>query len=144
MVKRNDNYERAETTFSKTNELEMDIFKHLMEMAKVIGKGSYIKQLLYEDMLKKREVKWSLYFFYLKLGNLINNRKLSAILAYDIGIGNKKEMLLLLRTTVSYKKTTRDVKLFSEVENKEKNEKSEFVKDALEFYIKYLEGLKKL
>jgi len=57
LVKRNDNYERAETTFSKTNELEMDIFKHLMEMAKVIGKGSYIKQLLYEDMLKKREVK---------------------------------------------------------------------------------------
>jgi len=53
-------------------------------------------------------------------------------------------MLILLRTTVSYKKTTRDVKLFSEVENKEKNEKSEFIKDALEFYIKYLEGLKKL
>jgi len=83
-------------------------------------------------------------FFYLKLGNLINNRKLSAILAYDIGIGNKKEMLFLLRTTVSYKKTTRDVKLFNEVDGKEKNEKSEFIKDALEFYIKYLEGLKKL
>lgn len=51
------NYERAEATFSKTNELEMEIWNHLAEMSKVIGKGAYIKQLIYEDMLKKRENK---------------------------------------------------------------------------------------
>jgi hypothetical protein len=57
LVKKSDNYERAEVTFSKTNELEIEIFNHLLEMSKVIGKGTYLKQLLYEDMLKKKEVK---------------------------------------------------------------------------------------
>ena len=58
MVKKSDNYERAEVTFSKTNELEIDIFNHLKEMSKVMGKGTYLKQLLYKDMLKKKGVKW--------------------------------------------------------------------------------------
>lgn len=53
-MKSTTNYERAEATFSKTNELEMEIWKHLIEMSKIIGKGSYIKQLVYEDMLRKR------------------------------------------------------------------------------------------
>jgi len=57
MVKKSDNYERAEVTFSKNNELEIEIFQHLVGMSKVIGKGTYLKQLLYEDMLKKKEVK---------------------------------------------------------------------------------------
>lgn len=37
---------------------------------------------------------------------------------------------------VSFKKTTRDMKLYTEVKSKE--EQSEFVKDALEYYVKYL------
>jgi len=48
----------------------------------------------------------------------------------------------MLRITLSFRKTTRDVKLFNYIDSKEKNEKSEFIKDAVEFYINYLEGLK--
>lgn len=57
VAKKNDNYDRAEVTFSKNNELDQELFNHLLEMSKVIGKGTYLKQLLYEDMLKKREAK---------------------------------------------------------------------------------------
>lgn len=39
---------------------------------------------------------------------------------------------------VSFKKTSRDQRLFNEVDSKEKSEKSEFVKNALEFYINHL------
>lgn len=39
---------------------------------------------------------------------------------------------------VSFKKTSRDQRLYSEVDSKEKSEKSEFVKKALEHYINYL------
>ena len=42
-----------------------------------------------------------------------------------------------MKVDVSFKKTTRDVKLYTTVISKE--EKSEFVKKALEFYIKYLD-----
>lgn len=38
---------------------------------------------------------------------------------------------------VSFKKTSRDMKLYLEVSSKE--EKSDFVKDAIEHYINYLE-----
>lgn len=38
---------------------------------------------------------------------------------------------------VSFKKTTRDIKLFTYVDSLE--EKSDFVKDAIEFYLKHLE-----
>lgn len=41
------------------------------------------------------------------------------------------------KVDVSFKKTTRDMKLYLAVINKE--EKSDFVKDALEHYLKYLE-----
>lgn len=44
----------------------------------------------------------------------------------------------MLRITVSFKQTSRDVKLYTKVNNLE--EKSDFVKDALEYYIKYLEA----
>jgi hypothetical protein len=54
---KSDNYDRAEITFGKNNELEQELYAHLIEMSKVIGKGSYLKQLLYEDMLKRKEVK---------------------------------------------------------------------------------------
>lgn len=40
---------------------------------------------------------------------------------------------------VSFKKKSRDTRLFIYVESCE--EKSEFVKDAIEHYIKYLEGI---
>lgn len=53
-VKKSDNYNRAEITFSKTNEFEQKLYNHLLEMSKVVGKGAYLKQLLYEDMLKKK------------------------------------------------------------------------------------------
>ena len=54
---KSDNYDRAEVTFSKTNDFEQELYKHLLEMSKVIGKGSYLKQLVYEDMLKKKGTK---------------------------------------------------------------------------------------
>jgi hypothetical protein len=45
------------------------------------------------------------------------------------------------KVDVSFKKTTRDMKLYLVVINQE--EKSDFVKDAIEHYIKYLEVIKK-
>lgn len=44
------------------------------------------------------------------------------------------------RIVVSFKKTTRDIKIFTYVDALE--EKSDFIKDALEFYIKYLKEKK--
>jgi len=41
-----------------------------------------------------------------------------------------------MKIDVSFKRTTRDMKLYTTVIAKE--EKSDFVKDALEFYIKHL------
>lgn len=43
---------------------------------------------------------------------------------------------------VSFKKTTRDVKIYSYVDSLE--EKSDFVKDCIEFYLKSCEDLVKL
>jgi len=40
------------------------------------------------------------------------------------------------RITVSFKNTSRDMKLFTEVKNME--EQSDFIKDALVFYVKWL------
>lgn len=42
-----------------------------------------------------------------------------------------------MKVEVSFKQTTRDMKLYTEVISKE--EKSGFIKDALEHYIKYLQ-----
>ncbi|MEY8001633.1 hypothetical protein AB8U03_15795 [Clostridium sp. Mt-5] len=42
-----------------------------------------------------------------------------------------------MKVDVSFKQTTRDIKLYTAVMSQE--EKSEFVKKALEFYIKHLE-----
>ena len=42
------------------------------------------------------------------------------------------------RINVSFKQTTRDMKLYDIVNSKEKNEKSEFVKDAIEYYVELL------
>lgn len=47
----------------------------------------------------------------------------------------------MTKVTVSFKKTTRDMKLYLRVSSEE--EKSEFVKDALEFYIGHLNKLSK-
>lgn len=54
-----------------------------------------------------------------------------------------KGVAIMVRITVSFKNTTRDLRLFKEVDNKEKTEKSEFVKDAIEFYVEYLKTIKK-
>ncbi len=48
-------YEKAEVTFNIEDELDMDIYNFLLENSKVIGKSNYLKQLLYEKMLKSRE-----------------------------------------------------------------------------------------
>lgn len=45
------------------------------------------------------------------------------------------------KVDVSFKKTSRDMKLYLAVNSQE--EKSDFVKDAIEFYIKYLEKKEK-
>lgn len=42
-----------------------------------------------------------------------------------------------MKITVSFKNTTKDTKLFTIVDNME--EKSEFIKQALYFYLKHLE-----
>jgi hypothetical protein len=42
----------------------------------------------------------------------------------------------LPKVEVSFKKTTRDMKLYLEVTGKE--EKSDFVKDAIEYYLEFL------
>ena len=44
------------------------------------------------------------------------------------------------RMGVSFRETVRDLTIFNEIQSKEKLEKSEFVKDALEFYINYLKS----
>lgn len=48
-------YEKAEATFNIEDELDMEIYSFLLENSKVIGKSSYLKQLVYEKMLKSRE-----------------------------------------------------------------------------------------
>lgn len=47
----------------------------------------------------------------------------------------------MLRITVSFKQTSRDFKLYTEVNNME--EKSDFIKDAIEFYLDYTEEKRK-
>lgn len=53
MVKaKKDNYERIEITFAKDNQLEMDVYKYILEKSKMLGKGKYVKNLIYKDMKK--------------------------------------------------------------------------------------------
>lgn len=51
-MKKAGNYERIELTFSKDNKLEMDIYKFIIEQSKLIGKGKYVKNIIYEEMKK--------------------------------------------------------------------------------------------
>jgi hypothetical protein len=51
------NYERVEVTFSKTDETEVELYEYLLNKSKIIGRTNYIKQLIYEDMLKDKELK---------------------------------------------------------------------------------------
>jgi hypothetical protein len=48
-------YEKAEVTFNVKDELDMELYNFLMENSKVIGKSNYLKQLIYEKMLKSKE-----------------------------------------------------------------------------------------
>ena len=50
-----DNYERIELTFSKDNVVEMEVYKFILEQSKMIGKGRYIKNRIYEEMKKAAE-----------------------------------------------------------------------------------------
>ncbi|MCB2309038.1 hypothetical protein LGL08_20250 [Clostridium estertheticum] len=45
-----ENYERIEITFSKLNESEIEVYKFILEQSKMLGKGKYIKNLIYEKM----------------------------------------------------------------------------------------------
>jgi len=47
------------------------------------------------------------------------------------------EEVMVNKITVSFKSTTKDMKLFVTVNSQE--EKSDFIKKALEYYIKYLD-----
>jgi hypothetical protein len=48
-------YEKAETTFNKNDELDMQLYNYLLEKSKVIGKSNYLKQLIYEDKLRSEK-----------------------------------------------------------------------------------------
>jgi len=50
-----DNYERIELTFSKENEIEMDVYRFILEQSKMIGKSRYVKNLIYEATKKATE-----------------------------------------------------------------------------------------
>jgi hypothetical protein len=52
---KSEKYDRAEITFGKLNKLEQQIYNHLLEKSKIVGKGAYLKQLLYEDMIKNKK-----------------------------------------------------------------------------------------
>jgi hypothetical protein len=93
--------------------------------------------------LRKRLNKVS-YFFIKKSEIFIKFRKVSGLrsIEYIKERGKEQESMPRTRTVdVSFKKTTRDMKLYTTVIAKE--EKSDFVKDAIEFYIEYLEEKQK-
>lgn len=48
-------YEKAEVTFNIEDQLDMQIYNFLVDNSKVIGKSNYLKQLVYEKMLKSKE-----------------------------------------------------------------------------------------
>jgi len=41
-----------------------------------------------------------------------------------------------MKVCVSFRETTRDITLYNAIQSKEKYEKSEFVKDCIEYYLK--------
>ena len=43
-----------------------------------------------------------------------------------------------MKICISFRETTRDIILYNEIQNKEKYEKSEYVKNAIQYYIEYL------
>jgi len=51
-----DNYERIEITFAKDNQIEMDVYKFILEQSGIIGKGKYVKNLIYKEMKKATEM----------------------------------------------------------------------------------------
>lgn len=55
MEKKSREYERAEVTFARNNKMEMELYAFLIEESKLLGKGKYIKNLIYEEMKKATE-----------------------------------------------------------------------------------------
>ena len=43
-------YERAEVTFNVNDKLDMQLYNHMLEQSKIIGRSNYLKQLIYKDM----------------------------------------------------------------------------------------------
>ena len=54
-VVRGKRYERAEVTFNPEDALDAEIYKFLMEESVIVGKSSYLKQLIYNEFKKSRE-----------------------------------------------------------------------------------------
>ena len=48
-------YERAEVTFSISDELDMKIYEYLLNQSIIVGKGNFLKQLIYNEMKKGQE-----------------------------------------------------------------------------------------
>lgn len=56
------NYDKAEATFKKEDELDKKLYAHLIKKSVIVGKSNYIKQLIYEDMIKDENWNSSLFF----------------------------------------------------------------------------------
>lgn len=54
MVKNKYEYDRVEVTFSKDQDLESEMFRFLEVKGKIVGKGKFLKQLLYEQMEREK------------------------------------------------------------------------------------------
>lgn len=48
-------YEKAEVTFNINDKLDIELYNFLINNSKIIGKSNYLKQLIYEKMLKSKE-----------------------------------------------------------------------------------------
>ena len=78
----------------------------------------------------------SLYFFCL----FLKDKHIYIYKTYIVSIERVKRELKGMKICISFKETTRDITLYNAVQSKEKYEKSEFVKDCIEFYLKSLEN----
>lgn len=50
-------YERVDVTFSKKNEIEIELYKYIEENAGILGKAKFIKQVLLDKMNQDKTTK---------------------------------------------------------------------------------------
>lgn len=77
----------------------------------------------------------NLLLFFMKIHDILGN--FPKVAHINVLRSKKVEEIMVNKITVSFKSTTKDMKLFVTVNSQE--EKSDFVKKALEYYIKHLE-----